>query len=132
MEKIMIIDSDVQQIRELNDGLGGTYRILGCSRGSKAMELFHIFDPEALILDPSTRDLNGKDFIRQVRSLPKGRRIPILALSRMTTLKTIEESFDLGVDIVFSKPCAAERVKVKLQKYLAEPSKRFPLELVEV
>jgi len=130
MQKIMIIDSDVQQVRELSGGLWETYRILGCSRGAKAMELFHLFEPEAVILDPTTRDLNGKEFIQRVRVLPKGRRIPILALSRMTTLRQVEESFDLGADMVFSKPCAAERVKTKLHKLLTPPSNLRRPELV--
>ena len=132
MEKIMLIDSDTQQIRVLNDGLSDEYLILGCSRGTKAMELFQIYQPSALVLDPLTSELKGKEFIQRVRSLPKGRRLPILPLTRLTTLKHIEDSFDLGVDMIFSKPCSAERIKMKLKQCLAQPAGRPGLEAAVV
>ncbi len=114
MERIMIIDSDIRQMQELNHGLSENYQILNCSRGSKAMDLFKLYIPSALVLDPATPELNAREFIHQVRSLPAGWRLPILALTRITTLRRIEESFDWGVDMIFSKPCSGERVKKKL------------------
>jgi two-component system cell cycle response regulator DivK len=128
MEKVMVIDSDAHQIRVLNDGLADDYLVLGCNRGTKALELFQVYEPSALVLDPSTPGLNGKEFIRQVRSLPRGRRLPILSLTRITTLKHIEDSFDLGVDMIFSKPCSAERIKLKLNQCLAQSARRPGLE----
>ena len=128
MEKVMVIDSDAHQIRVLNDGLSDTFHILGCGRGTKAMELFQVYQPSALVLDPSTLELNGKEFIRRIRSLPRGRRLPILALTRISTMKHIEDSFDLGVDMIFSKPCSAERIKMKLNQCLAQSARRLDLE----
>lgn len=132
MEKVMLIDSDAHQIRVLNDGLSDTFHILGCGRGTKAMELFQAYQPSALVLDPSTVELNGKEFIRRIRSLPRGKRLPILALTRITTLKHIEDSFDLGVDMMFSKPCSAERIKTKLNQCLAKSVVRPSLEVALV
>ncbi len=120
MERIMIIDSDIRQIRELNDGLSVDFQILNCSRGAKAMELLRLFAPSALVLDPTTPGLSGRDFIRQVRSFPWGARLPILALTQITSLRRIEESFDWGADMVFSKPCSAQRVKRKLEDCLGK------------
>lgn len=125
MQRIMIIDSDIRQMRELNEGLTHEYQILNCSRGAKAMELFRLYQPLALILDPTTDELNGRDFIRQVRSFPGGFRLPILALTRITTLRVLEQSFDWSVDMIFSKPCSAERVKKKLNEYLVRIANPF-------
>lgn len=118
MKKIMIIDSDIRQMRELNEGLSNEYQILNCSRGAKAMELFRLYQPSALILDPATDQLNGRDFILQVRAFSNGSRLPILALTAITTLRHLEQSFDWSVNSIFSKPCSAERVKKKLNEYL--------------
>lgn len=116
MEKIMIIDSDIRQLREINDEISGRYQALNLSRGDKALDLFRLYQPTALVLDPTTPGFNGREFIRQVRDLPRGKNMPILALTRMTTLRHIEESFDLGVDMIFSKPCSGARVKKKLDE----------------
>lgn len=131
MEKIMIIDSDIRQMRELNDGLTPWYQILNCSRGSKAMELFQLYQPSALVLDPATPEINGREFVRQVRVLPMGGRIPILALTKITTLRHIEDSFDWGVDMIFSKPCSGERIKKKLDECLARSAGNRELEILK-
>ena len=131
MERIMIIDSDIDQMRELNGGLSGDYRILNCSRGAQAMELFKLYLPSAVVLDPATPDLNTRDFIRQVRGLPSGWRQPILALTRISRLRHIEESFEWGVDIIFSKPCSGQRIKKKLSEYLVSAERNIELAGVE-
>ena len=122
MERIMIIDSDLLQMKLLKDDLAGQYLTLGCSRGTKAMDLFNIYQPSALILDPETFDLNTREFVGKIRRLPYRKHIPILALTKMTTLRHIEKSFDLGVDMIFSKPCAPERIKKKLSQYFVIPA----------
>lgn len=118
MERIMIIDSDIRQMRELNGGLGGNFQILNCSRGDKALELFRLYLPSVLVLDPSTPRLNVREFIRQVRSQPFRGNLPILALSQIATLRQVEESFDWGVDMILSKPCSGERAKKKIEECL--------------
>ncbi len=118
MERIMIIDPDIRQMQELNGGLSGDYQILNCSRGAKAMELFRLYLPSALVVDPATPELDMRGFIRQVRSLPHQGYLPILALAQITSLRHIEESFNWGVDMILSKPCSSERIKRKLDELL--------------
>src|SRR5580692_11724716 len=118
MQRIMIIDSDIRQMRELNLGLSVEYRILNCSRGANALDLFRLYQPSAIILDPATGEFNGMELIRRVRSFPNGFYLPILALTRITTLNHLEQSFDWNVNAIFSKPCSAERVKKKLNECL--------------
>jgi DNA-binding response OmpR family regulator len=126
MRRIMIIDSDIRQMQDLNEGLGGFYRILNCSRGSQAMELLRLYQPSALVLDPETPGLDGKAFIRRIRSLSSGAEMPILGLTRLTTLRQIEKSMDWGVDMILSKPCTAQRLMRKLEDRLGS-AERVPI-----
>ena len=116
MRKVMVIDSDVRQIREINDGLGVDYQALNLSRGDKALDLFLLYQPLAIVLDPKTPGFNGREFVQRIRSLPRGEHMPILALTRITSLRHIEESFDWGVDVIFSKPCSGGRIRKKLDE----------------
>ncbi len=118
MQKIMIIDSDIRQMCELNEGLSNEYRILNCSRGAQAMELFKLYQPSALLLDPTTAELKSIDFVRQVRSFPNGSHLPILALTQITSLRHLEDCFNWDVDMIFSKPCSTEKIKKKLNEHL--------------
>lgn len=119
MRKIMLIDSDIQQLKVLNEGLSSHFQVLNCSRGEKAMDLYKIFLPHALVLDPSTLGLPQSDFIRAVRALPGGYRVPILALTKIESTQTLDQIFRWKVDVVLSKPCTADRAEKKLREMLA-------------
>jgi DNA-binding response OmpR family regulator len=125
MLKIMVIDQDIRQIREIRDELVNRYVLLNCSKGSKAFDLFRIFQPNAVIMDPVTTGLNTQAFIAGVRGLPNGVGTPILFLTQFTTIRNIENQFDWGADFIFSKPCPADRLKDKLAEYLFK-SLEFP------
>jgi DNA-binding response OmpR family regulator len=118
MEKIMVIDADVQELRKLNSDLSKDFVVLTCSRVNKALDLLQVFQPSALILDPSISGFNVKDFVQQIRSTPQLEGIFIIALTRITSFKYIEESFDWGVDLIYSKPCSSERIRKKTAEYL--------------
>ncbi|HVZ81131.1 MAG TPA: hypothetical protein VHE12_10125 [bacterium] len=127
MKKIMLIDSDVEQLRTLDKGLSNSFQLLNCSRGEKALDLYRIFLPHALVLDPTTPGLPESGFLRSLRELPGGYRIPVLALTRIRSTRTLEDIFRWKVDVVLSKPCAAERAEKKLREMLAHfPSKPAP------
>ena len=125
MLKVMVIDQDIRQIREIGDELGDSYSLLNCSKGAKAFDLFKIFQPDAVIMDPVTAGLSVPEFITAVRGLPNGAGIPILFLTQFTTIRNIEKNFDWGADFIFSKPCPADRLKDKLTEYLFK-SPKFP------
>ena len=129
MKRLMIIDSDLNQLRLLKDALKDEYLILGCSRGTNALALFDDFQPSAVVLDPRAHDLNGREFIRKIKSLPLRRDIPILALCHITSLRQIEESFNWGADMIFSKPCSPERIQQKLNRLFVRSKPVQELEL---
>jgi len=114
----MIIDSDTDQLRKLSEGFSTDFKVLSCSRGSQALELFKLYQPSALILDPATYQLDGRHFIGQVRALSRRSPLPILALTRIATIGQLEASFGWNVDALYSKPCDAERLKKKLNECL--------------
>jgi len=125
MLKIMMIDQDVHQLREISDVLGNGYRLLTCSKGAKAFDLFMAFQPDAVILDPSTEGLNAQEFMAQVRGLSTGFTVPILLLTRFTTIRSIEKILDWGADFIFSKPFRPGDLKDKLAECLSKSAK-FP------
>ena len=129
MERIMIVDGNTWDLQKLNEDLSKDNIVLICSRATKAMDLLRLFKPNVLILDPSTTGISAKNFIGQVRLLSPFERIPIFALTRMTSLRSIEESFVWGVDVVFSKPLSIDSLRRKLAQELAKaaPIRQFEM-----
>ena len=114
MEKIMIIDSNAGDLQRLNEDLSKDYIVLACNRAAKALDLLGVFKPAALILDPSTPGLSTREFIQKAHSLPQLAHLPIIAITKITVPGQIEESFDWGVDVIFSKPVPTDRLRKKL------------------
>lgn len=121
MKRIMLIDHDLEQLRATALSLSSDFRTLNCTRGSKAMDLFKLFLPHGLILDPATPGLEEGRFIEKVRELPGGYRIPILGATRFTGPRSIERAFQWKVDALYSKPCAPEKLREKLLGLLGQP-----------
>ena len=130
MKKLMLIDSDVAHLRGMSEALSKDFSVLICSRWNKAWELFDIFVPDALILDPSPAESAAPVFLHQLRAKICSKPIPIIVLSRLTSLKHIETSLDWGADLVFSKPCQGARLQKKLVELFSEME--TPAELTPV
>jgi len=129
MHKIMLIDSDVGHLQGLMGVLSKSFNILVCSRGQNAWDLFHFYEPNALILDPASAGLDTPNFLSRIRRKTWPHAIPIIAMTQLNTLKHIEESLEWGADMVFSKPCQAEKICKKLMALLPEkePSEELAL-----
>jgi DNA-binding response OmpR family regulator len=127
MKKVMLIDSDIGHLRGLMGILSKDFNILVCSRGQNAWDLFNFFKPDALVMDPTATGLDTPDFLSRIRRKYWPNSIPIIAMTRINTLKHIEQSFDWGADMVLSKPCQAEKICKKLLELL--PKKETPEEL---
>lgn len=66
--------------------------------------------PDLLILDLMLPDINGIDFLRQVRSQPTYSNMPVLVLSAMVDPDTIREALNCGADRYLTKPYIAHNL----------------------
>lgn len=126
----MLIDSDVAHLRGVGDALSKDFSVLICSRWHKAWDLYDIFAPDALILDPSSPESAAPVFLHQLRAKMFLKPIPVIVLSRLTSLKHIETRLDWGADLVFSKPCQGERLQKKLLELFSK--RETPVDLIPV
>ncbi|HEY5040077.1 MAG TPA: response regulator [bacterium] len=118
MLKVMMIDSDKHGLRTLGDELEKDYAVLACNEGRKAFDLYKLFSPNAVVLDPLTPGLGSENFISKMRSLPGRPQLKVIVLSCSALIKQIEESFDWGADYYFFKPVVVNRVRFKLREFL--------------
>lgn len=75
--KVMVIDSNVMQLQSIRDELSTNYVVLSCSRGTRALDLFKVYQPQALIISILTEDLNIEGFIEGIQKIPSGFCVPI-------------------------------------------------------
>ena len=118
----MMVDSDKHGLRMLGGELEKDYAVLACNEGRRAFELFNLFSPDAVVLDPLTPGLGSENFISKMRGIPGRPFLKVIVLSYSALIKEIEESFDWGADYYFFKPVVANRVRFKLSELLQKQS----------
>jgi two-component system, chemotaxis family, response regulator Rcp1 len=60
--------------------------------------------PDLILLDLNLPRKDGRTFLREIKSHPKLRRIPVMVLSTSNTTRDIDQSYDLHANAYFTKP----------------------------
>lgn len=107
--RILIVDDQ----RDLADMLSNVltddgYDVMVCSDGREAIKCIEDFDPAAMILDVMMPETDGFEVLRQLRSDPSGRKLPVVLMSaawRSTEKqRLIGSTFDIAPTVVLPKP----------------------------
>jgi PleD family two-component response regulator len=131
MEKIMLLDGNTRDLRELSGALSPHFIVLSCGRGNKALEILKVFQPSGMILDPSMPGFDTVNFIQQARFYSKGLPLSVMALSSIFNLVQVSRVFDWGVDLAFSKPFDAPHVAKKMTELIDLRKQKSFLELTK-
>lgn len=100
--KILLVEDDptilnfVQTLLETNG-----YQILTAERGDQGLLVFASHRPDLVILDLGLPDMDGEDFIRQVR---RNNMTPVIVLSARTEEQDKVSALDLGANDYITKP----------------------------
>ncbi|MDD5035566.1 MAG: EAL domain-containing protein [Methylococcaceae bacterium] len=102
---VLVVD-DEENIRELIiQWLKKTgFRTAEASSGRKALDLFPILQPQLVMLDVIMPGMNGFDTCKALRQLPGGELIPILMVTGLNDIESIEQAYQVGATDFFMKP----------------------------
>ena len=87
--------------------------------GKEALALFKKHDFDILLIDLYMPVMNGFECIEKIRKLPKGRTVPIIALTASIEPSVINKAVDSGADICLGKPFEAKQLLATIQKFTA-------------
>ena len=122
--KILIVEDDrgianfVQTVLETNG-----YQVIGADRCSQGILVFSSHVPDLVILDLGLPDMDGEEFIRQIRIISS---VPILVLSARTEERDKVSALDLGANDYITKPfgtaelLARVRVSLRIARHNAQ------------
>ena len=80
--------------------------------------------PELIVLDPGKR---GYDMLKQLKSHPNYREIPVVVVCEITNAAAIKEAYSLGANSVIQKPSTLHLTKEKIETFA-----KYWLEVVEL
>ena len=114
--KVLIVEDDrgianfVQTVLEAND-----YQVLSAERCGQGVLVFASHVPDLVILDLGLPDMDGEEFIRQIRSISA---VPIIVLSARTEERDKVSALDLGANDYITKPFGTAELLARVRASL--------------
>jgi DNA-binding response OmpR family regulator len=114
--KILVVD-DTRNIQVmLTDFLSSQdFDVITASDGRAAMEALQTGNPDLILLDIMMPNMDGYQFITQLR---KTSEIPVIMITAKVTEADLIHGFDLGVDDYITKPFRMRELLVRLRAVL--------------
>ena len=106
-QTILVVDDSLNIRRFLSLHLEKAgYRVEQAEDGQAALaKLLNGLHPQAVICDVDMPQLNGYEFLSQVKSNPALQQLPIILLTSRSSPLERQQALDLGAIAFFSKPC---------------------------
>ena len=124
--KVLIVEDDqsilgfVQTILETNG-----YQVLTAERCRQGLLIFSSYTPDLVVLDLGLPDMDGGEFIRQVRLFST---VPIIVLSARTEENDKVSALDLGANDYITKPFGTAELLARVRAALRASRNRTRVE----
>ena len=100
------------------------FSVLAADCGSAALEQVRQSKPDLILLDALMPDIDGFEVCRQLRKLPQARFIPIVMLTGLDDVASINRAYEAGATDFFTKPIN-HALLVHRVRYLLRASSAF-------
>ncbi|WP_396641982.1 ATP-binding protein [Methylomonas sp. 2B] len=117
--RILIADDQIENqilLRQLMNRLGLETRIAG--NGQQCLDLCRDWQPDLIWMDRRMPVLDGVEATRQIRRLPGGNRIKIIAVTASAFREEQQEMLDAGMDDFIPKPYRFQEIYDCLARHL--------------
>ncbi len=129
-QRILVIDDDVALSEMLQlvlraDGFDASW----CSSGLRAVEAFHRYRPDLVLLDLMLPGRDGVDVCRDIRAVSG---VPIVMLTAKSDTRDVVEGLEAGADDYVAKPFKVKellaRIRTRLRRHVpAEDAGTLPI-----
>lgn len=107
MTSVLYIDDDPANLDTVSRALSRKgYHVLTAHNGQQGIEIAEHERPDVILLDILLPDINGFDVCEHIKSMPRLKKIPIIAISASHIDRNRQHSLDSGFDAYLSKPIA--------------------------
>ena len=120
---IVLIIDDQEDIRTLiKDVLGEEYEVIPASNGLVALNILKDTLPDLIICDIIMPQMNGIEFISQIKKEKRTQYIPIIMLSSKSTIESHINVLETGANMFINKPFHPRYLKAAVERILKNDS----------
>lgn len=107
------------------------YDVVAARDGRDAVSLFEQHSPSLVVLDVMMPGMDGYEACRRIRSLPNGRRVPIVMLTALTGTEDKIHALEDGADDFLNKPINRQELRARIRSLLRVRQLRAELDSSE-
>lgn len=102
---ILVADDDLGTRLSIGDYLEAAgYLVVSAENGQDALSLVEKYHPHLIVTDITMPQMDGYEFVRQVRQNPALRLLPVVFLTARTDMYDRIRGYQLGCDVYLPKP----------------------------
>ena len=123
-QNLLVVDADPRSLRVLEVSLRNAgYNVAGCPSVGKAFEILHANRPDLILSDTAFADMNGFEFVEQLRQNSDWSDIPFMFLSSDGSIESKIRGLELGVQDYLTKPIYIREVIARVGIELARQTR---------
>ncbi|MBT9546973.1 MAG: response regulator [Candidatus Sericytochromatia bacterium] len=105
MPKVLAIDDEYHILQLVTEFLRDQdFEVTTAPNGRVAMECVHSYQPDLILCDVEMPEMNGYEFLQELRKSPELATTPFVFLTGMSARRQMREGMDLGADDYLTKP----------------------------
>jgi CheY-like chemotaxis protein len=122
---ILVVEDDEDTYELYSECLASAgYSVVGASNGVEAVETALQHQPDLILMDVALPGRNGFEAAELLKSDPRSRHIPILALTGLVQNCFVDLARQVGCDAFLTKPCPISLMLAEVERLLRQ---RTPL-----
>jgi DNA-binding NarL/FixJ family response regulator len=122
--KLLLVDDDVSLISLLKDYLEiQGYQVIAANNGRQALETLEKYIPDMIICDVMMPEVDGYEFVTNLRKRPDVGWIPVLFLSALSQSLDRIKGLNLGASTYMNKPFEPEELLAQVKSILNQSNR---------
>ena len=90
--------------------------------GTEALDLLQDLQPDLILSDIQMPNMDGFEFVRRTRQIPRLCEIPVIALTAFSGADSQQRAFDAGFNAYIPKPFTTAALTAQVRRYLERAS----------
>ena len=115
---ILVVEDNPDNMITMKAVLHSQYNLIEATDGEQGLNMALAKRPDLILLDMSLPKMDGFTVVREIKGDPKGKHIPVIALTAHAMKGDREKILDAGCDDYISKPVNPEKVLAKVGDWL--------------
>ena len=116
---ILVADDDLGVRLSISDYLETTgYSVISAENGKVALEMVEEYRPHLIVTDIMMPQMDGYEFVRQVRQRPASRLTPVIFLTSRGSKEERIIGYQMGCDFYLPKPFDMDELKAMVRNLL--------------